>query len=840
MGDAPDWVKGGVLRRGLAFLIDLVVVMIVTQALAAVLFPLSNGALIDGSSFMTDCRPAQGRPATIESPVGFRPTAESICTKSLLGQPTARFYTLSRQEAGSSVTTSLSYALNAGDQMTLAFDLSVLQWPLLALMRWLLEIRGVPSLGRHLLSLRVLPRWDEPATAAEIRAALGRRYILFALPGLASLAMAVLLFAALRFGGPLPNDLESILGSLGNLPHAMAVIAALYAIARGRDAFYDEAAGTTVLRLVNGAREVAPEQPPGAEPGIPGGAPGQAALSAGLRPVPWATLALAALLILVFIGELVETYVRSQSLGVTGMTIVLFGGVSSELAIQAGQWYRLALAMFLHWSLAHLIGNVVILAIAGWFLQPVLGMGWLLAIFLLGGLAGALGSILLNPATLIGAGASGAIMAVIAAGLVVSLRLADDARRLWLQAFCVAILLATFLAGGRLAAGQLDHASHGGGALTGAILGALILLSWDAGTRRPRWARPALAVALGLTALPFLSIPRAGFGDVALARMTIPPARLPKDDAEWFARAVELVRQYPRDPRSHLAHAVAVGNDKLVRERALTLVSRTQAALSPGDLPKVEQNAFLVVGEARRKARDWDAARDLYTRAIATAAAPVPGIFGLRAQAELALGLLDAALEDAEAQVRLQPSSAEALVGMAGILDAMGRQRDAIARFDQALALDPDNVNALRYRGWLAFFDGRPDEAIQGLERALTLKPDDAYAALWLHIVSARSGRGGRLATAAKGVDMTVWPAPIIQFYRGEIDRNVLRAATQSRDPVTHGDQTCEANFYLGEWHLLENAKAEADPFIFYAATSCPKTFVEWAAARTEHRLIER
>ena len=202
--------------------------------------------------------------------------------------------------------------------------------------------------------------------------------------------------------------------------------------------------------------------------------------------------------------------------------------------------------------------------------------------------------------------------------------------------------------------------------------------------------------------------------------------------------------------------------------------------------------------------------------------------------------MLDAALADAEARVRLQSSSADALVSMAGILDAMGRQRDAIARLDQALALEPDNVNALRLRGWLAFFDGRPDEAIQGLERALTLRPDDAYAALWLHIVSARSGRGGRLASAAKGVDMKVWPAPIIQFYRGEIDRNVLRAATQSRDPITHGEQTCEANFYLGEWHLLENAKAEADPFIFYAATSCPKTFVEWAAARTERRLIER
>lgn len=836
MGDTQDWVKGGVLRRGLAFLIDLVVVMIVTQALAAALFPLSNGALIDGSSFMTACQPAASRPATVEVPADFQPTAESICTKSLMGQPTARFYTLSRQEAGSSVTTSLSYALNAEDQTVLAFDLSVLQWPLLALMRWLLEVRGMPSLGRHLLSLRVLPRSGGPVAADDIRAALARRYLLFALPSAAPLGMASLLFAALRLGAPLSNDLTSVLAFLGNLPIAMAVIAALCAIACGRDTFYDQAAGTTVLRLVNGAREVAPAS----QPRTLDGGRGNAAPSDGFRSIPWATLALVAFLVLVFIGELAETYVRSQVFGVTGITIVLFGGVAGELVLQAGQWYRLVLAIFLHWSVAHLIGNVVILAIAGWFLQPVLGMSWLLAIFLLGGLAGSLASILVNPATLLGAGASGAIMAVISAGFVLSFRLAEDARRLWLQAFCVATLLATFLAGGRFSAGGIDHASHLGGALTGAVLGMLILLSWDAGTRRPRWAGPALAAALALAALPFLSIPRAGFGDVALARLTIPPEQLPKTEAEWLARSAELVRQFPRDPRSHLAHAVAAGNDKVARERALRLVSRTQAALSPGDLPVIEQNAFAVAGDARRKARDWEGARDLFTRAIATTASPKPEIYGWRAQTERALGLLDAALDDAEARVRLQPSSADALVSLAGILDAMGRGREAIARLDDALVLEPENANALRLRGWLAFFDGRPDEAIQGLERALTLRPDDAYAALWLHIASERSGRGSRLADAAKGVDMTVWPAPVIQFYRGEIDRDAFRAATQSRDPITHGEQTCEANFYLGEWHLLENAKAEAEPFMFYAASNCPKTFVEWAAARTERRLIEQ
>ncbi|MGH6781697.1 MAG: hypothetical protein ACREB5_06295, partial [Sphingomonadaceae bacterium] len=129
---------------------------------------------------------------------------------------------------------------------------------LLALMRWLLEIRGVPSLGRHLLSLRVLPRWTEPV-AADVRAALDRRYLLFALPCAASLGMAIVVFAALQAGVPLLNDLASVLTFLGNLPLAMAVIAALSAIARGRDTFYDEAAGTTVLRLVHGAREVAPE-----------------------------------------------------------------------------------------------------------------------------------------------------------------------------------------------------------------------------------------------------------------------------------------------------------------------------------------------------------------------------------------------------------------------------------------------------------------------------------------------------------------------------------------------------------------------------------------------------
>ena len=55
MDGPPTWTTGGLIRRSIAFLIDLIVVMVATQLLASVLFPLSNGMLVDSTAVIISC-----------------------------------------------------------------------------------------------------------------------------------------------------------------------------------------------------------------------------------------------------------------------------------------------------------------------------------------------------------------------------------------------------------------------------------------------------------------------------------------------------------------------------------------------------------------------------------------------------------------------------------------------------------------------------------------------------------------------------------------------------------------------------------------------------------------
>ena len=56
------------------------------------------------------------------------------------------------------------------------------------------------------------------------------------------------------------------------------------------------------------------------------------------------------------------------------------------------------------------------------------------------------------------------------------------------------------------------------------------------------------------------------------------------------------------------------------------------------------------------------------------------------------------------------------------------RPADAIADFDQALALDPSQVERRKDRAFLLYFEVQYDRAIKDFDAVLVAKPDDAHA----------------------------------------------------------------------------------------------------------------
>ena len=146
---------------------------------------------------------------------------------------------------------------------------------------------------------------------------------------------------------------------------------------------------------------------------------------------------------------------------------------------------------------------------------------------------------------------------------------------------------------------------------------------------------------------------------------------------------------------------------------------------------------------------------------------------------------------------------------------------------------------AHRNRGGVYLYSGALSKALADFNQASELDPKYAYAALWVDIVSKRSNLPSRLADAAKQIDMTKWPAPVIRLYLGQLTLEAVLAAADDPDAKTKKGQVCEANFFGGELALQRGQKDEARRLLGLAAGDCPKTFIEYDSAKAELKALD-
>ncbi|HEX4161271.1 MAG TPA: rhomboid family intramembrane serine protease [Acidimicrobiales bacterium] len=158
------------------------------------------------------------------------------------------------------------------------------------------------------------------------------------------------------------------------------------------------------------------------------------------------------------------------------------------------QYYRAFTAMFLHANFQHILFNMIALLIVGPAVEVLLGRTRFLLLYLLAGLAGSVASYLLSPAYIFGLGASGAIMGLMGAYVVIGLR-----RRLPIAP--VVLLLGLNLIIGFT--GGIDWRAH----LGGLAVGALLAFVYDyAGDRRDRTTSLVLAVGASVAVFVVLGI----------------------------------------------------------------------------------------------------------------------------------------------------------------------------------------------------------------------------------------------------------------------------------------------------------------------------------------------
>jgi rhomboid protease GluP len=268
---------------------------------------------------------------------------------------------------------------------------------------------------------------------------------------------------------------------------------------------------------------------------------------------PVVTAAILAVLCAVFAAEIVYGIgPYTKALEPTIATLVAFGGLSHDLVLQSGQWYRLFSAPFLHVDIGHLAMNAIALFVAGRSLESLIGRGWFGAVYVVSALGGSLLSLALNPVSLVAVGASGAIMGLFAAMLVVSWHFPPGIVRTGLQRNAVYVLMSSLLplAGG-LKGNKIDYAAHFGGATAGVLTGFIMLAVWSQTDPWPQFRRVAAAVAVAgviLLAYPITAVFE-NYASMTFITQLIPPDRLPKTNADMKARTPALIAQYPHDPR---------------------------------------------------------------------------------------------------------------------------------------------------------------------------------------------------------------------------------------------------------------------------------------------------
>jgi tetratricopeptide (TPR) repeat protein len=261
--------------------------------------------------------------------------------------------------------------------------------------------------------------------------------------------------------------------------------------------------------------------------------------------------------------------------------------------------------------------------------------------------------------------------------------------------------------------------------------------------------------------------------------------------------------------------------------------------------------AYKHLADGYSKLGDYDRAIDNYTEAIAleitapdsntgdtgTHGRPTandPDIYDRRGNAYDQKGDYDRAIADLTKSITLDPTRSEVFVDRGFAYYGKGDNVRAIADYSQAISIDAKNGTAYFSRALAYLYTGSVSKALADLERDSTLQPQYPYMALWLEIVDKRSNVASRLTQTTAKLDLTAWPVPIIRLYLGQTTPEDTLEAAKSPDPRLKINQTCEADFYTGEFLLAQGNKDEATRLFRLAVAGCPKGYIELPAAKAE------
>lgn len=289
------------------------------------------------------------------------------------------------------------------------------------------------------------------------------------------------------------------------------------------------------------------------------------------------------------------------------------------------------------------------------------------------------------------------------------------------------------------------------------------------------------------------------------------------------------------------ALALRPQNYDLLIERGSVYGEEKKFDLARGDFatairlrPELEQ-AYVSHAAANLAQEKYDDAIKDYTDAIQISPDDVDLVL-LRAEANRLASRFDKAMTDYDAAIRnaSRYSTAYSLRAFAHL--ESGDLRGAVSDYDEALDIDPNDPELQEAAGFAQWDYGDYRAAARQFAKSLVDPKRAPFSTLWLHLATIKRGnRDDDLATRAAKLDLKAWPGPLVSLYAGMASEDQVFDAAKQGDEDVQKDHLCEANFFVGEWHLERKEDAAARTFLQTSASSCPRGLPESYAARAEY-----
>ncbi|NQY62719.1 MAG: lipoprotein NlpI [Alteromonadaceae bacterium] len=207
------------------------------------------------------------------------------------------------------------------------------------------------------------------------------------------------------------------------------------------------------------------------------------------------------------------------------------------------------------------------------------------------------------------------------------------------------------------------------------------------------------------------------------------------------------------------------------------------------------------------------------------------------------VGLRSLARLDFVRAIRLKPDLVDAYNFLGIHYTQLQEFNQAYESFDSALDLSSAHQYAYLNRGIALYYGGRPQLAVDDFKAFHLQQENDPYRVLWLYLAEHKlNDFEAKLALKerAENINDQIWAKQIIHLYLGEMSQiefiSRLTQNVKSRKQLT--ERLCEAYFYLGKYHQLNDRAGEAGNFFKLALGTNVYEFVEHRYAKLELDLM--